>query len=416
MVDASLDPAEDATLDAAPDATVDAAADAMLDAGCDATLDATGDAAAVFHDITNPSYWTTFDTASVNAGANSFVGAAFDGRYVYFAPNGDAPFDGIVTRYDTQYMGGGGGVGASAAWATFDTSTVNAGAKGFAGATFDGRFIYFVPWSNGVNDGIVTRFDTQGAFLATASWATFDASIVNAAAVGFVGAAFDGRYVYLVPGWSGVVARYDTQYMGGGAFGASAAWAAFDIATVNPKRRAFRGARSTGAMSTSSPGIMAPSTASSRATTRNLWERGHSVPALRGRPSTSAASMSRRGTSGGPRSTGITFTSSPLGGASSRASTPKHPHPRRRDTRNRSSERALSHDDAVVACPHRADSSLRRAGTRLRRSPSVPHDDCCGACAPKFCRLHTELNGSLYERPPRCLVRRALGCHKARRS
>jgi hypothetical protein len=43
-----------------------------------------------------------------------------------------------------------------------------------------------------------------------ASWAAFDVSAVNAAAAGFQGATFDGRYVYLVPNENVTIARYDT--------------------------------------------------------------------------------------------------------------------------------------------------------------------------------------------------------------
>src|SRR5439155_1209450 len=116
---------------------------------------------------------------------------------------------GIVARYDTQ-----GVFTAAGAWSTFDVSTVNAGAKGFIGAAFDGRFVYLVPYSNGATDGIVARYDTQGVFTASAAWSTFDVSTVNAGAKGFNGAVFDGRYLYLVPNNGTVastVARFDAK-------------------------------------------------------------------------------------------------------------------------------------------------------------------------------------------------------------
>ena len=42
--------------------------------------------AATYNDVTAPGLWATFDTATVNTGASGFVGAAFDGRYIYLDP------------------------------------------------------------------------------------------------------------------------------------------------------------------------------------------------------------------------------------------------------------------------------------------------------------------------------------------
>jgi hypothetical protein len=187
--------------------------------------------------------WSTFNTTSLNADAKGFEGAAFDGRYVYLVPsfNGAPDTHGLVTRYDTHAT-----FAASASWSIFDTSTLNAHAKGFMGATFDGRYLYFVPnaYSNTVNsdDGLVVRYDTTATFATASSWSTFDAATVNLNAVGFVGGLFDGRYVYFVPlanvtGADGTVTRYDTQ----GSFGAAASWSTFDTTTANAKAKGFHG-------------------------------------------------------------------------------------------------------------------------------------------------------------------------------
>ncbi len=187
------------------------------------------------------SSWAAFDVSTVNAGAKGFAGATFDGRYVFLAPYAnDGGSDGVVARFDTQAP-----FGMASSWATFDVATVNAGAKGFAGATFDGRYLYLVPYDNGARDGIVTRYDTQAPFGMAMSWATFDVSTVKGGAKGFVGATFDGRFVYFAPNntcgsacYDGVVARYDTQ----AAFGAGSSWATFDVAGVNAGATGFAGA------------------------------------------------------------------------------------------------------------------------------------------------------------------------------
>lgn len=107
---------------------------------------------------------------------------------------------------------------AAASWSTFDTTQVNADAKRFKTAAFDGRYVYFLPDNhNWPNNGVVARYDTRTNFNATTSWSAFDLQTVFPTANGrganfFIGGAFDGRYVYLVP-WGGgsVMARFDAR-------------------------------------------------------------------------------------------------------------------------------------------------------------------------------------------------------------
>ena len=189
--------------------------------------------------FTSNTSWSTFDTTTVNANADGFAGAAFDGRYVYLVPNfSSAGRSGLVTRYDTT-----AGFTAAASWSTFDTTSVNPSSKSFIGATFDGRFVYFVPYYNGAYNGVTARYDTTAAFGSAGSWSTFDISSVNPNANGFVGAAFDGRFVYYVPlrtatAVDGVVARYDSTL----SFVMPEAWSTFDATTVDTRAKGFEGA------------------------------------------------------------------------------------------------------------------------------------------------------------------------------
>lgn len=181
--------------------------------------------------------WSLFDTLSVHAAARGFAGGAFDGRYVYFVPNHNGAPAGLVVRYDSRAP-----FSAVGSWSSFDTATVDANAAGFVGAVFDGRYLYFVPFLNRVGfDGLVARYDTQAPFAAPGSWSMFDMAAVSPGAVGFHGGLFDGRYVYFVPHLgaapSGVVARYDTQ----GAFGVTGSWSVFDAAALSPGARGFAG-------------------------------------------------------------------------------------------------------------------------------------------------------------------------------
>jgi len=177
--------------------------------------------------------WSTFDTTTVDANAKGFVGAATDGRYVYFVPSNNGVPDGVVARLDARAS-----FTAASSWSTFDTTTVDANAKGFHGAAFDGRFLYLVPHDNGAPDGVVARYDTQASFSAASSWSAFDATRVHAGAKGFQGAGFDGRYVYFVPGLGGVVTRHDTR----AAFTEPSSWSSFDTASAFANARNYEGA------------------------------------------------------------------------------------------------------------------------------------------------------------------------------
>lgn len=180
--------------------------------------------------------WSHFDLATVNPAAIGFLGGAFDGRYVYFIPLYNAAYHGTVARYDTK-----GDFTAGSSWKTFDVSSVNPTATGFANAAFDGRYLYLAPYTNNGANGTViysstaARYDTQAEFGQMASWTTFDTSTLDASARGFLGAAFDGRYVYLIPHYNGtayhgIVPRFDTRATTG--FTSKDSWTTFNTATV----------------------------------------------------------------------------------------------------------------------------------------------------------------------------------------
>jgi hypothetical protein len=188
--------------------------------------------------MTSAAYWLTYDLSGVSATAKGYQGAAFDGRYVYLAPfTHGSKYDGLTTRYDTQMS-----FDTPTSWTTFDTATVSAEAQGFSGAVFDGRYVYLVPNNNGSPDGLVARYDTTETFTTGTSWSTFDVTTVDTGAVGYSGGAFDGRYIYLVPSIEnasgGLVVRYDTQ----GTFSTSTSWAKFDATMLSAQVAGYQGA------------------------------------------------------------------------------------------------------------------------------------------------------------------------------
>ena len=193
------------------------------------------DTTAVFEQLDS---WRVFDLENVSSSASGFLGGVFDGRFVYFVPNGNAGGEsGVVVRYDTRAA-----FDVAASYQAFDVATVDPLLRGFFGGVFDGKYVYLVPFTPAsVRSGLVARYDTTATFNVKASWQTFDTTAVDPGAKGFNGGMFDGRYVYLVPGNNdqpdGILARYDTQ----AAFGAKASWSTLDVSATNARAKGFVG-------------------------------------------------------------------------------------------------------------------------------------------------------------------------------
>ncbi len=179
--------------------------------------------------LTTSGSWSAYDAGNTSGlSTKGFSGGVFDGRYIYFTPqvNGGS-FSGTVVRFDTT-----GNFTTSGSWSAYDAgNTSGLSTKGFIGAVFDGRYIYFVPHNNGTSsDGIVLRFDTTGNFTTSGSWSAYDAGSTSGLnSTGFYGGVFDGRYVYLVPANSGTVLRFDTT----GNFTTSGSWSAYDAGNTS---------------------------------------------------------------------------------------------------------------------------------------------------------------------------------------
>jgi hypothetical protein len=148
--------------------------------------------------------WTDYDLTDVDANAVSFDGAVLAGKYLYFVPES---MDSLAARYDTTAP-----FDDKTSWTTFDTTTLDPNAWLFNGGVFDGRYVYFVPNNQNTDQGLITRYDTQASFEDASSWATY-----NPIGTGFTdsdsfgGGAYDGRYVYFVPTASQYLVRYDTK-------------------------------------------------------------------------------------------------------------------------------------------------------------------------------------------------------------
>ena len=179
-------------------------------------------------DFADPGSYTTYDASGTDGlDTRCYDGAVFDGRYIYFVP---LESQGVVLRYDVQ-----GDFARHDSWAAYNARHTSGLEMGWSvGAIFDGRYVYIVPYSNGV----VVRYDTAGEFRDPANWLAYDAGYTAGLnTTGYDGAIFDGRYVYFIPfhqgsdsseGFHATVLRYDTQ----GAFTNPASWNAADAAAT----------------------------------------------------------------------------------------------------------------------------------------------------------------------------------------
>ena len=81
---------------------------------------------------------------------------------------------------------------------------------GYSGAVYDGRYVYYAP-SNWSTSGVVLRFDSQATFTDPRSWTAFDVATVNPRAYGYKGAVFDGKDVYFIPYTTEILARFQAR-------------------------------------------------------------------------------------------------------------------------------------------------------------------------------------------------------------
>ena len=184
------------------------------------------------------SSWEAYDAGAVDGlGSKGFSGAIFDGQFIYFIPYYNGVYHGIVLRYDTHKP-----FKSSSSWEAYNAGSVDGlAAKGFQGAVFDGQFIYFVPCNNGAYHGIVLRYDTQKPFKSAGSWQAYDAGASGGvAAKGYYGGVVDEDFIYFSPnanaaGAHGFVLRYERRLP----FKSASAWSVFNATTVHADCKGF---------------------------------------------------------------------------------------------------------------------------------------------------------------------------------
>jgi hypothetical protein len=155
-------------------------------------------------DFNDPESWDVFESETIDPASKGFVGAVFDGTFVYFVPNPFEPYSKVL-RLNTQLDFFDEG-----SWDVFDLASVGHGDKGYFGGIFDGRYVYFVPFNS--TGASLVRLDTHGDFHATTSWTSVNlTSVTGSTQRSYAGAAFDGRYIYFSPTRGGKIVRLDTK-------------------------------------------------------------------------------------------------------------------------------------------------------------------------------------------------------------
>jgi len=140
---------------------------------------------------------------TASAGPIGYVGAVFDGRYVYLVPGnavfGASPNSSTLTRYDTTLP-----LSNINSYTCFDLTRIDPSCKGYLGGVYDGRYVYLTPQ----NTATITRYDTFQNFNAASSYTSYD--LLNIGVSGTLnGATFDGQYIYFTA-LTAVLTRYDT--------------------------------------------------------------------------------------------------------------------------------------------------------------------------------------------------------------
>ena len=142
--------------------------------------------------FTNSNAWERMSASTAQGGSDitSYLGNCFDGRYIYYSPNGSYTF----LRFDTTQP-----FTNSSAWEKMSVSTVinnSLSVEIYTNLSFDGRYIYFSPRDS----NIFLRFDTTLSFTNSSSWEKMSVStVVGVSSIdnAFLGkAGFDGKYIY----------------------------------------------------------------------------------------------------------------------------------------------------------------------------------------------------------------------------
>jgi len=113
------------------------------------------------------------DVCSLFAGAKGFHSSAFDVATCTSCPRTTEPPTAWSRAHDTR------GGSAPPGRGDIRRRDVTGTAKGFIGAAFDGRYLYLVPYNNGAYNGVAAALRHDAMFGDASSWSTFDIATVD---------------------------------------------------------------------------------------------------------------------------------------------------------------------------------------------------------------------------------------------
>jgi hypothetical protein len=185
------------------------------------------------------SSWTLRDVTALHPAIAGSCGTTFDGRYVYFRPHppGDPPQPGPIARYDTTSLAG---FANGAAWESFDPGALVSGPFAMASG-FDGSAMYFHFYAD-----FVARFETTpvSSFDAAERWTAVDVRTFEPRARAFADITAVGERVYFLPSTEGIVAQYRAASTA--SLGDRAAWTFFELSELDVPLAVFGGGTADG--------------------------------------------------------------------------------------------------------------------------------------------------------------------------
>ena len=186
----------------------------------------------------DPSSWSNMTLATINPVAKGFSGGIVIGHYLFIMSNyNGSSFSGLVVRFDLDKE-----INDTNSYMLFNTETINASWKGFAGGITDSHYLYIQPSSMNV----ILRYDSQGNFTDPASWSGMPLISINltlnTATYDGTNNAFDGRNIYMSPYTkgsqsSGLAVKYDTQ----ASFTDAGSYSVFDMTTIFENLKGYEG-------------------------------------------------------------------------------------------------------------------------------------------------------------------------------
>ena len=171
--------------------------------------------------------WEAYNAGSIDGLASKgFQGALFDERFIYFVPSNNGAYHGIVLRYDTQRP-----FKTASSWQAYDAGAAGGvAAKGYYGGVVDEDFVYFSPDVNAAGPhGFVLRYERRLPFKSASAWTVFNAATLHADCKGFGMPSSDENFIYFPPKEKSRVLRYDRKKP----FSSTASWESFELLNMN---------------------------------------------------------------------------------------------------------------------------------------------------------------------------------------